>query len=178
MKRTRKEAAFDINNLEIIKHRLMIYIQKNIKCKLYSIQVTFSHPSNFYFYTTALLRFIIGSERTPAFRQTQKIFKNRKIEALHDIERSCRRNFLFVIASSRIHSQQGLLIRIHERHRQIFSLIIHARTKTKAISFQQSGDDISRINSSAFHSVRYTESFDWCTFHLLKVLRSLSSRPW
>jgi hypothetical protein len=25
MKRTRKEAAFDINNLEIIKHRLMIY---------------------------------------------------------------------------------------------------------------------------------------------------------
>lgn len=131
------------------------------------------HPSNYYF-TTALLRSITDSERTSAFRQTQKLLSH-KIEALHDIE------VAEGIVSSLLLHLGYILNKGCEEHLNdigsIFSLlgmVYQCSVKAKTISVQQSGEDIFRMMSSAFHSVRYTESFDWCTFHILKVLRSLS----
>jgi len=143
-KRTRKDSAFD-------NHRIQI----QQLCK-------------------SLLRSITDSERTSAFRQTQKLI-NHKIEALHDIEVSEG------LVSSLLLHLGYILNKGCEEYIQdiggIFSLlamVYQCSDKIKAESFQQSGTEIFRMISSAFHSVRYTESFDWCTYHIMKVLRSLS----
>jgi len=117
----------------------------------------------------SFVRSITDSARASLFWQTKGKHRKYLIKSQNRSaarHRSCRRLWLLIISSSRIHSTSAV-----KNTRRTFNIgttfsllgmVYQCSDKTKAISFQQSDEDIFRIIESACRIVRYTESFDWC----------------
>ena len=107
------------------------------------------------------------------FNQAQKAFDH-KIEALHDIE--VKEGIVTSLCL-----QLGYVLNKGDKHVQeivtIFSLLAltyQCSDKEKTRSFHNNGKDLFRLISFAFDNVRETQYFDWCTYHMMRVMRSLS----
>ena len=107
------------------------------------------------------------------FNQAQKAFDH-KIEALHDIE--VKEGIVTSLCL-----QLGYVLNKGDKHVQeivtIFSLLAltyQCSDKEKTRSFHNNGKDLFRLISFAFDNVRETQYFDWCTYHMMRVMWSLS----
>ncbi len=108
-----------------------------------------------------------------AFSQAQQMLDH-KLETLHDIEINEG------IVSS-LCLQLGYVLNKGTNYVQdivaVFSLlssVYQCSDKSKAKSFAQTGEDLFRMIELAFDSIRDTEYFDWCTYHIMRVMRALS----
>jgi len=126
----------------------------------------------FYVYI-ALLQSITDEQRALVFNQAIKAFDH-KIEALHDIE-------VTEGVVPALCLQLGYALNKGEEHVEeivtifsLLSLVYQCSDKAKTKSFEQAGDDLFRMIECAFDNVRDTQYFDWCTYHMMRVIRALS----
>mmetsp|Transcript_28408 Transcript_28408/g.43506 ORF Transcript_28408/g.43506 Transcript_28408/m.43506 type:complete len:594 (+) Transcript_28408:178-1959(+) len=131
------------------------------------------HRTHVQIMSRTLLQAITDDQRNMAFSQAQQMLDH-KIETLHDIEISEG------IVSS-LCLQLGYVLNKGNSYVQdivtifsLLSLVYQCSDKSKAKSFQQAGEDLFRMIEIAFDNIRDTEYFDWCTYHIMRVVRALS----
>lgn len=107
------------------------------------------------------------------FNQAQTIFDH-KIEALHDIEvkegivSSLCLQLGYVLDKGKNNIPEVVSIF------SLLALVYQCSDKEKARSFLENGEDLFRLIAYAFDCVRDTQYFDWCTYHVMRVMRCLS----
>jgi len=116
---------------------------------------------------------ITNAQRAEAFFDAQKSFDHRS-EGLHDIEVKEG-----VVPSLCL--QLGYILnkgppdgRDVANIFHVLSLVYECSDPVREKSFHQLGRDLLRMTYDAFDSVRYTEQSGWSSYHIMKVLRSLS----
>ena len=116
---------------------------------------------------------ITDEQRMTMLNHAQKAFDH-KIETLHDIEVSEG-----IVPSLCL--QLGYVLNKGDEYVQeivtilsMLSLVFQCSDKFKAKSFQQNGSDLFRLIALVFDVIRDSQYFDWCTYHMMRVMRSLS----
>ena len=121
----------------------------------------------------AILQSITQDQRTQAFLSAQKAFDH-KMETLHDIEvqegivSSLCLQLGYILNRG---SSEGMdLASIFS----IIALVYQCSDEVRAASFAHVGKDLLKMMFCAFKAVQETEYFGWCSFHIMKVMRSMS----
>ncbi len=121
----------------------------------------------------AILQSITQDQRTQAFLAAQKAFDH-KSEMYHDIEvqegivSSLCLQLGYILNRG---SSEGVdLASIFS----IIALVYQCSDEVREASFTHVGKDLLKMMYVSFKIVKDTEYFGWCSFHIMKVMRSLS----
>jgi hypothetical protein len=162
-----------LHNVQKISRCKRLTLLSLLSCcdKVYSI--SHLNLSIFLIVLIAILHSITNDQRSQAFITAQKAFDH-KVETMHDIEvqegivSSLCLQLGYILNKG---SSGGMdIASIYS----IIAMVYQCSDQVRANSFIHVGKDLLQMIYSSFASVRNTEYFGWCTYHIMKVMRALS----